>query len=278
MSLQSNSLVVSLSVSQWGGRKLDRKVTDEINTSHNASADAGRYNKLLVAKEHTEAVNKVAGRARAFHYDNTLPWGDNNERLLPTTNYFDYINQMNTLKDEFDQAVRGFLSNYDRVIDEAKVRLNGMFRDSDYPSRNEIEYKFGFRTTFLPVPSTDIRVSLNDAEVDALRKNIELEVCSRLSGAVQDIWARVKDQLTHMRNKLADKDGIFRDSLFDNLKELVDLLPKLNVTGDANIAQACNDMKVLMISPDAVRTNVVIRAEKAAEADAILSKFGGFFN
>lgn len=89
--LQKNSLIVSLSVSQWTARRHDKEITKEVKNTHNASEDAGRYNKLLVAKEHTDPINKVAGKARTFHYENTLPWGDNNERLLPTKNYFKYV-------------------------------------------------------------------------------------------------------------------------------------------------------------------------------------------
>jgi len=49
--LQENSLIVSLSVSQWTGRKHDKTITNEVHKSHNASDDAGRYNKLLVRPE-----------------------------------------------------------------------------------------------------------------------------------------------------------------------------------------------------------------------------------
>lgn len=278
MSLQNQSLIVSLSISQWVARKHDKKVTDEVNTLHNATNDAGRYNKLLVAKEHTEAVNKIAGRARTFHYENTLPWGDNNERLLPTKNYFKYVEEMAKLKAEFDQAIAGFFANYNKVIAEAKIRLNGMFKESDYPSRSEIEDKFRFRTSFMPVPDSDIRVGLVSGEVDKLRTSIESELNNRLADAVKDIWARIKTTVGHMRDKLADSEAIFRDSLFDNLQELVELLPCLNVTEDAHIASVCNSLKGLMADPGNVRNNPALRATKADEAEAILKKFDTFFS
>lgn len=45
--LQTTSIVVSLSIGQWTARRLDKKVTNEVNTQHSASEDAGRYNKLF---------------------------------------------------------------------------------------------------------------------------------------------------------------------------------------------------------------------------------------
>ena len=49
--LSTRAMLVSLSISQWSGRRLDREITDEVNQQHNAAADAGRYNKLLLPKE-----------------------------------------------------------------------------------------------------------------------------------------------------------------------------------------------------------------------------------
>lgn len=275
--LQNNSIVVSLSVSQWTARKLDKKITDEVNSTHAASDDAGRYNKLLVAKEFTEAVSKVVNKARTFHYTNTLGWGDNNERLLPSANYFSYVTEMNLLRSEFDNAVAAFLKNYDNVISDAQRRLNGMFKLSDYPSRSEITEKFSFRTSFFPVPDTDFRVQLDSKEVDKLREALGAEINNRLADAVKGIWERINTQLLHMREKLSDSKAVFRDSLFENLNELVELLPKLNVTNDKAINDICTQMKKLSVNPDVVRTDVKLRAQKAEEVQNVMDKFGSFF-
>lgn len=276
--LQNNSLIVSLSVSMWTARRLDKTITNEVHTTHNASDDAGRYNKLLVSKQHTEPISKVANKARTFHYENTLAWGDNNERLLPAANYFEYVSKMNSLKDEFEQAVAAFLRNYDNVINEARVRLNGMFRQSDYPTRYEIESKFNYRTTFMPVPDTDFRLSLNDAEVEKLKAELGLEISNRLSAAVKGIWERIADQLKRMKERLADSDNVFRDSLFENLNELLILLPKLNVTNDPHIASITREMVQLVADPAAVRTNHALRRDIANEVDSVMNKFNGFFS
>ncbi len=278
MSLQSTSVVVSLSVSQWTARKLDKKITDEVNDKHAASKDAGRYNKLLVAKEFTEAVSKVVSKSRTFHYKNTLPWGDNNERLLPSANYFTYVTEMNLLRSEFENATAAFLKNYDDVIADAQRRLNGMFKITDYPSRSEITEKFSFRTSFFPVPDADFRVQLGDAEVDKLREALGAELNNRLTDAVKGIWERIGEQLRHMRERLSDSTAVFRDTLFENLNELVELLPRLNVTNDKAISEICIKMKALSVDPDTVRADVKLRAKKAEEVQDVLNKFGGFFN
>lgn len=185
---------------------------------------------------------------------------------------------MSKLKAEFEQAIAQFFSNYNTVINDARVRLNGMFKESDYPTRSEIEDKFRFRTSFMPVPDSDIRVGLVSGEVDKLRTSIESELNNRLADAVKDIWSRIKTTVGHMRDKLADSEAIFRDSLFENLQELIELLPCLNVTDDVHIASVCKSLKGLMADPGNVRNNPALRAAKADEAEVILNKFNTFFN
>ena len=277
MSLRNSALLVNFNASQWTARKLDKKITDEVNTSHSASQDAGRYNKLLFAKDKTEAISKVVNAARTYHYEVTLPWGDNGERLLTSAIYLAYVSKMSEFKNEFQDAVNYFLANYDAFMVEERVRLNGMFKESDYPSKSDIQEKFDFRTTFMPVPDSDIRVGLDDSEVSNLKVQIESEINSRLSNAVSNIWQRIKTQLSNMREKLNDEKGIFRDSLFENLKDLVALLPALNVTGDADIARVCIEMQGLVEDPNAVRTNKALRAAKAEEVEQVMNKFKGFF-
>ncbi len=275
--IQKSSLIVSLSMSQWSARKLDKKITEEVRDQHSAAQDAGRYNKLLVSKQHMEDVQKAVSSARTFHYENTLPWGDNNERLLPAKNYFEYVTEIAKLKRDFEYAVEGFIQNYDTVIQEARVRLNGMFREADYPSRADIVDKFGFKTTFMPVPENDFRLELSQDEIDKLKGDVEVEIGNRLRDAVSDIWTRIKEQLTHMKVKLRDDKAIFRDSLFENLKELVQLLPKLNVTDDPNLNLVCTEMAGILTSPEAVRANPDLRQIKADEVEKVLNQFNQFF-
>jgi len=275
--LQESALIVTLSVSQWTARRLDKKVTDKVNKQHHASKDAGRYNKLLVSKDRMDAIQKIVGSIRTYHYKQTLCWGDNNERLLTTENFFDYSSQMQKFQSDFEKEVAEFLKNYDKVITEAKRRLKRMFNKSDYPSKSEIQEKFGFDYKFFPVPDSDLRVKLSKADVSKLQKKLEQEINSRISEAVKDIWERVREQLSKMKEKLKDKEAIFRDSLFENLKELIALIPKLNVTKDVNIARVCNEMAALVADPDDVRNNPSVRSDKAKEVDAVMKKFGAFF-
>lgn len=273
--LTEKALLINLTIRQWTARKYDRKVTDEVNHTHNTS-DAGRFNKVLIAKNHLEAIGKIAGRARQFHYDNTLPWSDNGERMLPATNYMEYVSKLGELKNEFETELNKFAAEYPSMIEEAKKNLNGLFNQSDYP--NDIRDRFEIKTSFMPMPDVqDFRVELSEVEMNLIRKNVEVEINDRFSNAQCDIYDRITDQLKKMHERLIDANTTFRDSLFENVIALVDLLPRLNVTDDANITSLCASLKALYVNPDNVRKDSLLRANKAKEVEALMNKVSSFF-
>ena len=278
--LASKALLANLNISQSSGRKHDKKVTREIEEAHNAQhGEAGRFNKMLTSKEFLAGIMKTAGAARQYLYENTLPWGDNGDRLLPSANYFDFIAGMQKFDRDFYAEVDKAENTFSEMLIEAQKRLNGLFSPADYPNIIEFRSKFNFKTCFMPIPETaDLRLDINQTEVNVLRQSIESEMNNRLTEAVSDTWSRIKDQLTKMKETLSDKDKIFRDSLFNNLKDIIALLPKLNVTNDSNINDICNEMQTLLVNPDEVRTNTMLRSKKAQEVNDLLNKFDSFFS
>lgn len=276
IALNNRAMTVALRMSQWTARKYDKTVSDEIEQQHNAR-DAGRFNKMLVSKEAIKEVTKAAGRIRAFHLENTLPWNDNGERLLPSTNYLTYINELNELRKEFDQAVNEFVANYDFHVQEARNRLGDMFRESDYPSKKEIETKFGIKPVYLPVPDTDFRVGLGSDELSKLKTAAEVEIQERLKDAMKDLWTRIKNTLTPMYEKLSDQDATFKSSLFGNLEELLNILPRLNLTNDPHIQDICTEMRKVINDPDNVRSDNGLRATTAKGVEDIMNKYKDFF-
>lgn len=274
--LSEKSLLVGLVISQWSARKFDRKATSEVNSTHNTN-DAGRFNKLLIAKEGLKAIEQISNKARTFHYENTLPWSDSGERLLPAQNYMEYVQRFNELKSEFNSAVSAFINDYPQMIEDAKANLNGLFNAGDYP--NDIHERFKMRVSFMPVPDVaDFRIDLSEVEISRLSQDIEHEMNERFATAQNSIYERIKDQLSKMYERLSDESNTFKNSLFENMRDLVDLLPRLNVSNDANISKMCKELATLYVDPQVVRNSTSIRATKANEVRAALSKIDSFLN
>ncbi len=102
--INERAMLVTLNISQWTGRKKDKKVTKETNAFYGATDASGYYSKALIPKEAVKPISQVVSTARTFHYENTLPWGDNGERLLPRKNYLDYTRKMHEFSNQFEEV------------------------------------------------------------------------------------------------------------------------------------------------------------------------------
>lgn len=269
MNITDKAMLVSLSIRQWTARKYDRKITEEVNHTHQA-VDAGRFNKLLIEKKRLSPIQSASNKIRIFHYENTLAWADEGDRLLPVANFFDYSQKINALKSEFEQAVYEFIGDYDLIVREAQANLNSLFNPLDYP--RDIRDRFGIKFSFMPVPdSQDFRLSVSKDVLDEMKRTLNEEVGSRLENATDSLKQKIREQLVYMRDRLADPNCIFRDSLFGNVESLVDLAPKLNVTGNKAIEHLTTGMREILVDPQAVRENISLRANIVSKLNDLLT-------
>lgn len=284
--LNERAMLASLSIRLWSARKTDVKISREVALQHNAKEDVGRYNKALVAKAALERVSKAANAARGFHAENTLPWLDDGVRILPAANFTAYKAEVTKLQDDFDAAVRAFCSDYGAIVDQARIDLNGLFNQADYPV--DIRGRFGFGVRFMPLPaSDDFRANIADEEAARIRDQIAGEMQEVARAAMADLWGRVHDVVSHMADKLkgyrvdlttGKAEGVFRDSLVGNVRDLAALLPRLNVTGDSALSAIHDRIVGELVSYDAgeLRENQIAREAVAGRADAILRDMAEF--
>ena len=290
MSIQNASMLVDLNISYWTGRKLDRKVSDEIDTQKSTRTRAGNYNKhLLAGTDKLEQVQKLVGSIRTWHYTQTLPWSDGGSRLLPMKNFFDYKATLGTLEQKFNDAVDDFLREYPQLVSAAAFQLGALFDRNEYPDAEDLRHKFKFKFAFHPLPEAgDFRVDCGADVKRELEAQYESFYSNKLSEATKDIWDRLHDTLTHMSEKLKDaetprvmKDGtvnhtqVFRDSLVTNALELCDLLTRLNVTNDSKLEQARKQLEAAItnVTPQTLRESDAVRKDVKKQVDDILSAF-----
>jgi len=272
--ISDKAMIVILNIRTWSARKYDRDISKEIEAIHE-SGDAGRYNKLLIERDAVNRIVKMASEARNYHYENTLPWLDTGGRLLPATNYFNYMEKIRLLKDEFEKEVTDFLDTYLELKEEAQDRLNDMYHEDDYPSIEKLSAKYSFKTQIMPVPTADdFRVNLNEEEIEVIKESIEEQLRKSTAMAMQDLWKRLFEVVQHMVERLSKQKNKFKDSLVGNITEICDILPKLNVTDDLALNAAAAQIKerLTVYDPQTLRDNKEARSETAIEAQKILDK------
>jgi len=284
--LSRKAVLVSVKISQWTARKLDKQVTDKVNREHNATKDAGRYNKLLIEAERLAELTQLVSQARALHYALTRPWADEGARILPNALYSKFTESFRVLKRDFEIAADKFCADYPRFIEERRVSLNGLFKDSDYPSPSEIRSKFKLELAVLPFPNAeDFRSDLDDETVADIKREIEETSGKVVDDAMKHTANQIIELVGHMASKLKEyktnKPGerkFFLNSLVDNVRDLAELLPAFNLTNDPRLDAISKRIVHELCAEDAqaLRENDDAREAVAKSADEIVAEVGKF--
>ena len=280
-------MIVSLSISQWSGRRLDREVTDEVNREHNAAADAGRYNKLLLPKEALAGIVRVVGETRNGFIERTLPWMDDGSRIMAADAFLAHASWIRGQERKFTAEVDKFLAEYPGHVADAHKRLAGLFKDDDYPTVGQLRDKFSIETRVMPVPTAaDFRVAMSEAQATRIREDIERTVREATQQAVTDIYRRIADLCGRMVERLnaykpargkEKAEGVFRDSLVENVRDLIQVLPALNITGDPALSEMSDRLyELARWDASVLREDAKVRRNVATEAQSILDSISDF--
>ena len=288
MDLNRDAMLVGLHIAAWSGRLYDRQASDHVAVAHEASTGAGRYNKRLLPKAAFAALTATMSEARTRHYSNSLPWDDKGARLLTVANYEHYTVLMESLRERVVRQRARFIEDYDDYVDQSRLDLGKLFRIEDYPSKEDLQGKFAIRYRITPVPDADHFIAqLASDDTERVKRDIERHVEEQLHGAVGDLYRRIGEAVERVSERLReDGDGkplVFRDTMISNIRDLVDVVPRLNIFGDDELARLCEQVKekIASVEPDALRPSKTFdpaaRAQVKRDADELAEKFAGYF-
>ena len=281
ISIASSAMLVELSISTWTARKLDKKVSTQVDLDNGAKTKVVNANKNLMAGTGVlDTIVKYAANARAWHLSQTLPWTDNGSRLLPMSNFMNYKKQLGELETNYEALVDKFIVAYPSLVSAAAFQLGTLFDRNEYPDESSLKKKFKFTYSFFPVPTAgDFRIDINEEAKAEIIANCNSAYEDRLNNAMREAWGRLHECLSRMSERLTDNaDGsrkIFRDSLVENGVELVSMLKHLNITQDPSLEQARRELESAIGAHDldSLRDNSNAREAVKLRVDTILSKF-----
>jgi len=279
--LNTSAMLVELSISTWTARKLDKKVSEEVDANKATKTRAGNYHKnLLAGSDALEAVIKYGNNVRLWHHKQTVPWSDSGTRIITMENFLPYKEQLTACEDNFNRLVNNFLTSYPTLISAAAFQLGDLFDREEYPDVDAISKKFRFSYVFMPLPSSgDFRVDIGEAAAKELRDQYEQTFNNRIEEAMRDVWERLHKCLTHMSDRLAETDEgkrkMFHTTLLTNAAELVDLLQRLNITKDVKLEAARKELSkaILGLEIDDLKESDAVRKDVKSQVDSILAKF-----
>ncbi|MDE0171928.1 MAG: hypothetical protein OYH76_13245 [Defluviicoccus sp.] len=288
MNLTNDAMLVDLTITAWSGRRYDREASDHVAAAHDASSSAGRYNKLLLPKSAFAALTAVVSEARKTHYAQTLPWDDKGARLLTVANYDRYTELLAAIRERMVRQRTRFIEDYDTNVHEARLNLGKLFRIEDYPSKEALIGKFSIRYRIAPVPDADhFMARLASDDTDRVKRDIEAHNAERLNQAITDLYRRLAEAVDRVSERLRNDDEgkplVFRDSMIENIRELVDIVPRLNIFDDHGLAALCEQVKrkIASADPASLRPSPAfdpeLRQRVKRDADDLAQQFAGYF-
>lgn len=280
--LSSSAMLLDLNISTYTGRKQDKATAAEVNAAKNAKSKnaASVYKSLFTEDADLEAITSYAGKVRAWLYSVTLPWSDSGTRLVPTKAFFDVSHELSEHTNEFNRLVQAFLQNYSVKISAQAFKLGALFNPAEYPSVDDVARKFSLRYNFSPVPEVgDFRVDIPAEAVALLKQDFEQTTKLRLQEAMNEPWERLYEEVTHIKNKMTDKEdgkpNKLYESMLENALSLCRTLDSLNIMGDPDLESARRALELSLTDVDikTLRQSPEVRASIKTQMEELTEKF-----
>jgi hypothetical protein len=277
-----NSFIVRVSAGVWTARKMDKTATREARESAGASAKAGvKVYKSVIAADALDKVMSIANAARIEHRKRTVPWTYEGVGAITAEGYAPYKASMAKYQTEFNLAVSTFLSVYESERAKARDYLGNMFNETDYPTPGALRDKFYFTTHAEPLPQAEhfAPVGLAPEVVTEIRQDIVRTNTTALQNANATAWERVTERVEMLKTRLEEytsgKVTKFFDAWVDNIKELVTMIPSINVANDPELKVVGRRLMLLTVySTEDLKESVTLRNEVTKQAKLLLDQIG----
>lgn len=271
--ISSCATLVSLRIRKIGATKVNRAESQSYAQQHNMDTQSVVTSFRLFTNSDLKPINSVYNNAKAIRDKYTLPWNDLGQRMCPNSVFSEFNSHMIRLKDEWTIAVNDLENDYPRIIEDAKLRLNGKFDQTYFPQH--IADRFDFHLDVSPMPlGNGLRIEgLPEGDLEKLQEQRDRETMEILRKSTTEVVERMKEAIevlvsgTDGKGGLMNKDARFHQSSIDRVVEILDMAPSLNILGNEQVNDLVNEIKNtlkpenldanLIRKDDAIRTQVM---------------------
>ena len=273
-------MLASLNISAWTGRAFDNKATGTVERSY-ANHKIGRFNKDLMPSkpESFDKILKAGTRIRKDFSTYTLAYQQDGVRLMPAGIYLDYAAQIRKDKKIYEGLVEDFIAEYESIKIDSRNRLGDLFNEFDYPKIPTLREKFGIKFWVLPFPDAEeFGVDLPESDLFEVKNNINKSMQEAIDFAHDDLSTRLYEATLKLAQRAAS-DGKFHSSAIENLREIIQILPKLNFSGDQRLTELANQAsrELTVFDVDALRSAPSLRRDIAERATGIALEMSEYF-
>jgi len=241
--LAQRVMIVNVHVKLWEGKRTDSSVGKKIIREANANDDAGNFVKNLINRDkYIKPIEKIRTLAKATLYKYTMPWGYGS-RVVTVDAFKKLSDEIQSLMTQFEYAVGNFIAqDYDTAKEEAATILGDLYKEGDYPEKSALNDKFAMHLDVTPFP-TEIKLKLPDDVLADIKKNVEDGMSNKCMEALNLLVNRLDKALSDFAEKVRKDPKEWHDCIVQNLKDMLDIAPSLNVTNDATLMKVIDTAK-----------------------------------
>ena len=285
--LRDRAVLVKVKFRRHGQAVADDTINSSIQQQYGVDHKKTTFHKkVLTGCQAYKDLHSLSTKYYNRYREITVPWGED-ERMLSNDRVMPFLEQAGEWQRTLNEGLDKLESIYNKAISEDISNSNGLMKPEDYPTWDEFRGEWGIDVKFYPIPNTeDFRV--RDELTEEVREKLVEEGAKferdAWNKSTKDIWNRMFRAVSHMKNRLKEIDtnesARFHKSVIENIREQVEILKGLNVTGDSSIDEVLDDMQRELVDDTDIKVLKAVkpvREEKLAAIDKILGKmnFGG---
>ncbi len=254
----SRMQVCTFSKSCWSANSKNKPESQRVNEAH------GTGNKATVRVRICDhpalgKISKRLGEAYAEHVQLTKPSIQDGMRLLPIGKAFEHAEMVRMARQDIEPLIAEFVADYPEALARAPIELNGLFDPKAWPPAERIRDRFGLTVHYLPCPT--------GGEWDSW-----LEESHQV--AVDDLRDQLEKAIRRVQERCAS-DGKLYDTVFTNLREILDAVPDLDLAPESEICRLAElAQPIALYDADQLRENNYVRQRVASQAADVFSTFG----
>ena len=297
MTIQESALLIKTKCTKWQHSKNDKDAATALAIQHNVfDKDGNPDHKAFSVHQNMadvpviKALDKTIGQVgNNVCRKMLLPWTEGEH--LVTADILDKVEQkLEGYQDKLIDLKRELKQEWPSKLKDLKSRLGDKFDPDFYPSVEDIADAYSITYKLKNIDdSNDIRVKLPNSKIQKIKEDAEEEISRKVRIAQDKIHERVIGVLEAMILGLerhgvvedgAKKASKFADSTVDNVKELADILPDLNIFGDDQLDIASNKIisRLRNLNPEELRDSKDKREEVVKDAKDIVDSLSGLYD
>ena len=259
---------INVSIRNYGASIGDKQLSYQLTEDNNANNKAMKVRKFMIDDSFLKPIRTSTDSIKNYLRENSSPW-NSESRIIPVKNWSKVEYQLGKLKLNRDIEINKLISNYDKLVDQWKIRLGNAANEGEFPGINKIRDSFQYSMEVFPV-------SINNESFDnIIQEKVNETFLENIKNQQRDLLNRLIKITSHFVERM-ESDSTFKINTLNNMIEISGIVRDLNVTENESII--CLSEKIETIAKKAIadigiiRENDNIRKDFASNGKSIVSE------